>query len=451
MTKLRDTFFLVVVCVTMVACNPHKKTLADASSLRQAGMHQDAFTRYLSIYRQDPSVTEALIGLRETGNVIVNRRFSEVQMLHGQGRHSEALTALSGAESFLNENRWLDLKPPFYANGLREEINRALARQHYANAEAAVKNERWSEAREQLASARRFDRNLPEIEYLDRMIRILPDFRKGEKAMELRLYQEAYGFFEKASQIDADFRNVLILMDECVRLGRITATVIQINRDKTPSAVDRSLITSVKQNILQSNNPFIRLVARDDLDFLLEEQRNSMSGAFDESAVIEAGRLLGAEYVILGELLRYDLETEIVRQTQQKGYAGRNILARKVEYTEIESRRSLNAVYRYYLVRSETAEVVAAENIPFFKEEVLHWAEFDGDHNSLHPGNWNQIGVPSLQDRVFVDQKYRLDQLLRANATHTPGPEFEREFVTLAGVEVAERINAYALQRRIAD
>lgn len=442
-------YVVMLVLMTIASgCNPHKRTLAEASSLRQAGLHQDAFNRYLSVYRQNTSHAEALIGMKETGSSLVIRMFSDVQLMHGQGRNQAALTRLAEAEAFVRQYQWLDFNTPFFAETIRDDINRAIAIEHYQLAESAVRNEQWAVAREHIAQARRFNRAMPEIEYLDLMIRILPDFRRGQKAMDLGLYQEAWRFFDNVSQIDADFNNVLALMDDCVRRARITTTVIQIAREQQQQSVERSVVTSIKQEILNERSPFVRLVARDDLEFLLEEQRNSMSGAFDEDAIIQAGRLLGAEYVILGEMVRYDLKTEI-RETRQKGYAGRNALARKVEYLEIDSKRSIDAVYRYYLIKSETAEVVVAETIPYYQEETKHWAEYDGDHGLLHPGHWMQIGMPSLQDRVFPDQKRNLDKLLKADRVHTHSIEFERSFTDLVSREVATRVVNYAAERRV--
>ncbi len=441
---------LVLFGVLLAGCSPHKRTLEEAASLRNAGMHRDAFNRYLSIYQADPSVTEALIGLRDAGSVVTSRLFSEVQMLQGQGNFNAALSALDEAERFVNEYKWLELRAPFFAGGMREELLNAIARDNYTKAEDAVRREQWDEAREYLKVARRYNRNMEEIEYLDRIIRVMPDFRKGQKAMELRLYQEAYAYFEKVSLIDADFNGVLERMDECIEQGRIDVTVIPIARKSVElSPTERAMVTSIKQRILEAENPFVRLVARDDLDVLLEEQRNSMSGIFDQSAVIEAGRLIGAEYLILAELLRYDINTQTLRDVRQKGYLGRNILARKVEYREIETKRSYDAVFRFYLVKSETGEVLAAETIPLYEEETLHWAEFEGDHTSLHPGNWNHTGAPSLQDKVFTDQKWTLDRLLAAERNHTPTGGFERRFIELVSVETARKVNEYATDRRI--
>ncbi len=448
MKNVRYLFYVLLASWILVACNSQKKAIAEAQSLRATGQHQLAFDRFFAIYNAEPTSVEAYRGLKETGGYLVNMAYAQVQMLVGQERYEAALKALDDAERFYNQHTWLELQPPFYAQTIRQEIHQALADTNFALAQDAVQRERWDDARMYLNTARRYDRNKEEIEYLDLMIRILPDYKRGQKAMELKLYQEAYTFFDKVSRIDADFGNVLNLMDECLMLGRITLAVVQLPQQEGARAQDRALVSSVKQALLAQNNPFIRLVSRDDLDFLLEEQRNSMMGTFDERALIEAGKLVGAEYIILGDLLKYDIKTTLTRNQAQKAFAGRNVLAKKVEYFEKESTLSLEALYRYTLVRAETGEVLAAENISFYEEDVIHWAEYMGDHVSLHPGNWNFIGLPSLQDKVHFDQKPVLDQLLKARNRHVPVSDFENRFFDQVGSEVAIRVSSFAQERR---
>lgn len=440
---------LLFVFSALLACNPHKKTLEQASNLRNAGLHNEAYDRYLSVYREDPGNPDALIGLKESATALSNRYFAEVQMLHGQGKHQQGLNKLDEAESFVRSVAWLDVKPPFFAEELRPAIFNALADDFYAQAEAAVRDERWNQATELLKQSRRYNKDKPEITYLDRMIRILPDFRKGEKAFELGLYQEAYSFYDKVASIDADFNGVLQRMNECVLRARMTSTVMHTAPDSTMAPLQRAMTAAVKRSILDGGSPFVRLVTRDDLEYLLLEQRNGMTGAFNESSVIQAGQLIGADYVILGELLSYALVDDPVIELGRKGFAGRNILMQRVIYYEKEARRSLEASYRYYLMKTETGEVLSAENLTFQADSTVRWAEYNGDHLSLHPGNWAHQTAPSLQDKVHHDFKPNLDALLRAPRELPSERELEQRFVEYIGEEVARRVIAYAQERRI--
>jgi hypothetical protein len=48
------------------------------------------------------------------------------------------------------------------------------------------------------------------------------------------------------------------------------------------------------------------LVAREQTDALLEEQQRSLDGIYDERTAARAGQLLGAKYVLMTKLLRYE-------------------------------------------------------------------------------------------------------------------------------------------------
>ena len=43
----------------------------------------------------------------------------------------------------------------------------------------------------------------------------------------------------------------------------------------------------------------LRVLERRSLEVILEEQRNGLSGIFDENTIVEAGRLAGAKYVLI--------------------------------------------------------------------------------------------------------------------------------------------------------
>lgn len=69
----------------------------------------------------------------------------------------------------------------------------------------------------------------------------------------------------------------------------------------------------------------IRVIERQELQSLLEEQRLALSGRVDESSAAEVGRLIGAQYVIAGQatsianLLRMDIRAVDVETSQVLG------------------------------------------------------------------------------------------------------------------------------------
>lgn len=442
---------LLFSLLLLAGCQTYKQSLADAQTYEEAGMHEEAMRRYKDLYQSKPQRPEAHIKLRSTAQYILDRHYADARMLTGQGKYDQALVVLDDARSFAMQHQWLDLNEPMTAETLKADIYKALADQYYREAETALREERWEKAKDLIAQSRRYDRDREELEYLDLMVRILPEFRKGMKAKELGLYQEAYYYFEKVANIDADFSDVLAHMQECLERADFTVTYVHYTLNGQNSGRDKAIITSVKQEVLALDNPFIRLVARDDIDVLIEEQRNSMTGVFDEEAAVEAGKLLGAEYVVVGEVLDTDLRLSPVKSVQHKGWAGPSTQSRKVEY--IERRRDLTHIvsFRYHLMNAETGEVLAAENIPYTYTDQLNWIDYNGDPDQLYPGDWKFRLIGSSVDRVVTDPKSKeeIDELLIARRQVLSEAELEQHFIQFIGAEIAHKLEHYANERSI--
>jgi hypothetical protein len=73
-----------------------------------------------------------------------------------------------------------------------------------------------------------------------------------------------------------------------------------------PGQVETQLSAAVKQAVLDLNDPLIILVDRENTDQLLAEQQRAMEGIYDDAHVAEAGKLLGARYVLSVRILRFD-------------------------------------------------------------------------------------------------------------------------------------------------
>ena len=70
--------------------------------------------------------------------------------------------------------------------------------------------------------------------------------------------------------------------------------------------LEYQLSANVKQEVMDLKDPLIMLLDRDHTDELLAEQQRSMSGVYDDRYVAEAGKLLGARFVLTGRILRFD-------------------------------------------------------------------------------------------------------------------------------------------------
>ena len=106
---------------------------------------------------------------------------------------------------------------------------------------------------------------------------------------------------------------------------------------------------------------------------------------------------------------------------EKDGFLGPSKKDPKVKYMEHEKNRSTSLLYRFQIIDSETGTVHASEVVPFAWDDQVKYTYYDGDSNSLWPGQWNYRLLPGKSDKVFDRQeKERLDELMKAPREFEP-------------------------------
>lgn len=287
----------------------------------------------------------------------------------------------------------------------RSEAKLAKANWLYESAEQAVLNQQYNAAHTYLSQLYRIQPDNQEALYLTRLMEILPNYNKGVKAMELGLFREGFGYFKKVTDIDADYKDALSRLNQCREEASFTIAFLSKNKKNYNEQLNNSISAEIKKNIVNLNDPLIRLVDRDHLDDLLAEQQQMMEAGFDESSVAEAGQFLGAEYVVIGELVNYKETTGRLIPSEKKGWLGTSLKSAKTKYMQYSQKRVLEGGFRYQLMNTETGEVIAAGNLPFCVDDEIHYAKFNGNNELLYPGFWKYQLIGSSQDYIEYDSE----------------------------------------------
>lgn len=438
---------LLIILVALTSCNSSKEVLRQAEQYSEAGMHQEAFQRYVSAYRQDPKSVEAHIGAKSMGNLLVNKYFAEVQLLVSTGNYESALQALDLAEQFYHEFQWLNIDRPM--NGLlsRSAIRQKIGENYYQMALTASLDDNWDAVNMYLSKVSRYAPNHPEAAYLELMSSIVPEYKRGVKAMELGLFQEAIPYFKKVIDIDADFSDAVALYYECIELSKMTVAYIHTNEKNIGDKYNECLVSYVHEEILSKENPFITLVSRDKLNHLTDEQILTMGGTFNEETVVEAGNFLGAEYLILGEIQGIEAIDDVGSSSPLTYPIGFNGLTRSKP--EEGRSRTLKIVYKYQLVNAETGEIVAAQSLPFENTSNVQWEKNNSTLESL-PSIWEQavfdeiLNMTTGRKGTSKKKKKELDKLEKM--TEEEQLQLFFEFVSN---EIATKLDDFAKNRRI--
>ncbi|MFT4779669.1 MAG: tetratricopeptide (TPR) repeat protein [Flavobacteriales bacterium] len=439
---------IALIALTFIGCNQSKEALKQAEQYSSAGMHVDAFNRYVSIYRNNPKLIEAHIGAKSTGNFLVLRNFAEVNMLMASGNYESALNALDVAEQFYHENQWLNLERPPLRNASRTEIRQSIADNYFAQAVKASEDENWEAVQMYLLKVFRYDPKHREGQYLEMMAQLVPDYRRGLKAMDLGMYQEAIAYFEIVINKDAGFANAMSLYNECIEASQFTMAFIHVNENRIDDKYNECLEGYVHEEILQTENPFITLVSRQHLDHLLEEQLLSMGGIINEESLIEAGNLLGAEFLLIGEIKGIEADESADNRrnpfSSQGGFSG---LTKSKDRNARE--RTLRVVYKFQLINAETGQIAVAKTLPFEHTGSIEWTSLKDKLTSL-PAMWEEALFDEILSLTNGGVFKREIKDKKSNGLDKLSEEQQLElFFEYVAESIAHEIDAFSKHRRI--
>jgi tetratricopeptide (TPR) repeat protein len=433
---------IIATGVLLSSCNSTKSLYSEAAQYEDAAMYTQALDRYEEIYQSKRGEVEAHISMKRVAQLLLEKELAEVRTLQMKGAYEDALDKLDAATAIQKKYEFLELQTPAIYNGLQGQIKSSWVNDLYSTAEDLVMREQYEEAETYINKIYRLDRNNEKAAYLDLMAQLYPNYNKGKKAHDLGLYREAYSFMKTVTDIDVDFKDAMKIMDESKSKSSFTVAYVPFHRNGLDRSLEVSLATHIKQEILSSESPFVRLLERENIDRLIEEQKNNMSAAFSEDRAVEAGKLEGAQYVLTGEFLKYSNNLSKRYQEEKRGYTGKTMFSNKVRYTEYARERTIDASFKYQLIDVETGEIHASGNIPIEEHDRVNYAVYDGDPDNLYAGNWKSRIVGSRIDEVYNsdEEKAALDAKLSGRTKNKSELQMEHEMIDFIACEIAAKV-----------
>jgi hypothetical protein len=223
--------------------------------------------------------------------------------------------------------------------------------------------------------------------------------------------RDAHKALKKIEAIDPSFSYSKQLLEACLKEGRISVAYVAIDKESVNDEVEKELGAHVVQSLLEDKDPFLVLLDRDYTSKLLEEQKLAMSGLYDEKSFIQAGKLIGARYILLGEIIEYSADQKLNDYGLKKGFLGKTIGDTKVKYRQWNKKFSIQIKYRLSMVDAETGETFFNTVYPLTTTNQIEWAEYNGDHKMVYPGNWNWELIKTSEDRVDISKYNDLQNL----------------------------------------
>jgi hypothetical protein len=410
--NIRYSLALVVfTTVLLVSCSTYKSQLQDAKEYEEAHMYSKALSLYSELLVRKET-KEALIGKKRVVEALIRENYDgPIRMLCMQDKLCEAEQLYSELSTFVEKNKSLDVKEPYGLKDFIVQSKRNYCESLYKQAESDVLAFKYDEARVKLNIIRSIFDDFPNLNYLESLCVLYPNYYLATKSMEEGRLRDAYKALKRIESVDPSFKDSKQMLESCLKQGRITVAYVAVDRENVNDDVEKEMGAHVMQSLLDNKDPFLTLLDRDYTSRLLEEQKLGMSGLYDEKTLIQAGKLVGAQYILLGEIIEYSADQKLNDYGFKKGYLGKTIGDTKVKYRQWNKKFSLQMKYRISMVDSETGETLFNSVYPLNKMSEVDWAEYNGDYKMVYPGDWNWELIRTGEDHVDITKYNDLQKL----------------------------------------
>lgn len=395
---------LVAVCQ---ACSTSSAFTKRAVKLEEAGLNTEAAASYYTALWKNAYNVEAQIGMKKTGQIVLNSKLSEwsatrINRNLKQGVY-DYLEILEYQKRIAKVGVELTI-PDFYQKDF-ENMEVEYLHNVYDEGTALLEQEKYDEAEQVFKEIAVLDPDFKDISELRDIAYLEPLYIEGSRALEVDHYREAHEKFSLILERDRDYKNVRELDKEALEMGLFTLAVMPFDNATGKQGVESKTQAYVLQSLTGMRDPFLKVVDRQDLDHILEEQRLGLTGVIDEETATEVGALLGADAILRGTVLSHTTQAGQKRTLRKEGYSSYKVKKynrstqkyyyetkyKPVSYKQHSQRNSARVTYQYRVVSLTTGEILASDIIEKELVSEANYITYDGNIDNLFPSDGNAV------------------------------------------------------------
>lgn len=436
------------------------------TKLEKVGFAHDAHAKYLESWHRNNRSLSTRTALKRTSDALLTEKLArfreQAYMAHDK---LAAIAAYDDATAFVSqmEREHIALSIPVMDQQDYRKSRSAYLDEAYQKAVAAVELDHFAEAQTMFGEICKMEPSYKDACALREGAIAEPLYRQGKAALDQSQYRRAYGLFDEALRKSSSYRDCRALMDTCIRKGLYTVMVTPVNADYSTEDMGRWIQVRIIEELLRRQDPFLRVVDRQEIDALFAEHRFCMEGMVDPACAIEAGHFKGARYVVVAaaEDLAYN-DTGLDERVQngfewfttqyyipatdtqgnqlydlngQKLFlsdANGNLRTRseetstEVSYVEVQHSRNMQFSIRWSAIDVRTSEVVSSGAKQVKDEEEMHYIRYDRNKDKLYSAR---------RDGSRNTDRTEIRKLLRGN----------KEIASRDGMEDQIKVNAAKL------
>ena len=366
---------LFLVFILPLFLSAQKKYMKQASAYEKEGLFEQAAEKYMQAYHVNATKPEIIKGLNRTSQKVVDNMLSEFFIAKNSGNTSNAIQQFDLVLEYKEELTYFNIAPNIPG--------------YYYDDYDRLKNDIKAESRNR--------------EVNERAAKVDSLYNYGVTLYRAERWLDAWDQFNNVQQLNGDYKDAKKYKEDIE--SKATSLSVILNNKNRFSEVEL-FKANINAELAQLNNPLMKMIDRDNLNQIIEEQKFGLSGVIDERSAARLGKILGVESMMLVNLIGYDYVPGEKIRTQKTAYRAKAIqinqylgsLGAKKEadyvpesYVEYANISRLLVTLQYQLIDTETAEILAADIV---REELLDenvYAEYNGNYLNLYPSDGTNI------------------------------------------------------------
>ncbi len=438
---------LILSCLIIFSSCAYKRLYKEGKKYEDAGLLELSIEKYNAAIAKKNDFVDARIGLNRT--IVRYSKDLEQKIENSYTNLNDDQTVdhfikLQKIKSIADRNQIvLEI-----SNRTQEQYNESKNRylsDHYANALNEMKNENFNNALQHLLDIKKVNQTYKDITELERICRCEPLYRNALELMNLGKYRMAHSKFCSVLNIGGDYKDSQALREECLEKGVLTIAFTKFSLgNNSYQLFAEQITTKTKQNILNSNALFLKIVELDNTEAMIREQKIAMQNGIDLK-----GNLIPVRAHLLCNIPQLSYAKTKLECVKKKGFIkevkkDKSVIYHKVYYYEYKQKATAKAFLSYTLRSTENGLTLLTNSHTATTSDNIHFIEYSGKNcNALRSGNWKNSGRFNPNEDVVHDNflsNLAISQLLNARKNLRTASEMQSILVNDLAQKLSEAL-----------
>lgn len=393
---------VLLLLALFAGCTGSKSYAKKAAKLDAAGMYAEAADMYLQAVQRSAKNVDAKIGLKQAGQRLLDDKlglfFKTVNM---DGPKADAVKTYLDAKAYQERvarlGVVLDIADHYKADFERVKGEHLV--DLYDRGQALMEKQEFAAAERVFSEIAKLEPSYKDASSLQAVAYLEPLYRAGKVDLDAGRYRKAHGEFSKVVAKNTAYKDAAALLQETVSRGQFSVAMLPFKSSRQADAARARVQAHALTALTATGDPFLKVVDRENIDRILEEQRLGLSGVVDEQTAVRVGNLIGAQAVLMGEVVDYREEPGTLRRSTKEGFESYRVQQinketgekyfvtkyRPATYTEFYQERKVVLSFSYRLVSLETGEVLVSKVVDRTASDQVYYAAYDGNRDLLLP------------------------------------------------------------------